>query len=91
MITIDLPSRYSDIKSSLTQTEDKLMFNLNSDSNFIRVIYDGRSDVIQSIDLEGGPLISVGDKNVYEGHTLKEIKEIKEQFKFIFEKDEDKE
>ena len=90
MITIDLPSRYTDIKSSLIQCEDKLTFNLKSDSNYVRVIFNTKPDAIQSIDLEGGPLISVGDTNVFEGHTLKQIIEDKEQFKFIFEKNEDK-
>lgn len=90
MITIDLPSRYANIKSSLIQCEDKLTFDLKSDSSYIRVIFNTTPDEIQSIDLEGGPFMSIGDTNILEGHTLKQIIEDKEQFKFIFEENEDK-
>lgn len=90
MITIQLPSRYKDINSSLIQCEDKLTFDLKSDSNYVRVIFNTNPNEIQSIDLEGGPFMSVGDTNIFEGHTLKQIVEEKEQFKFIFEKNEDK-
>lgn len=90
MITIDLPSRYQNVKSSLVQREGELTFDLKSDSSYIRVIFNTTPDEIQSIDLEGGPFMSVGDTNILEGHTLKQIIEDKEQFKFIFEENEDK-
>lgn len=90
MITIDLPSRYQNVKSSLVQCEDKLTFDLKSDSSYVRVIFNTTPDEIQSIDLEGGPFMTVGDTNIFEGHILRKIIQDKEQFKFIFEKNEGK-
>ena len=36
-------------------------------------------------------MISVGNKDLIEGRTLKQIVEVNNQFRFIFEKNEDKE
>ena len=87
---INLPSRYNEIVSSLEDTLVPFTFDLKTNSNSIRVMFKENSKDIQAIDLEGGPFISVGNTDLLEGYTLDEIVEIKEQFKFIFKKNEDK-
>ena len=87
---INLPSRYSEISSHLEDTLIPHTFELKTNSLSIRVIYKENSKDIQAVDLQGGPMISVGDKRLIEGRILKEIVEINDQFRFIFEKDEDK-
>lgn len=91
MIKIDLPSRYENIVSSLEHTMIPHTFSLSTNSEVIRVIYKENSKDIQSIDLQGGPMISVGNKDLIEGRTLKQIVEVNNQFRFIFERNEDKE
>ena len=90
-IKIDLPSRYRDVISSLEQTDDPLVFKLNTNSHYIRCGFKPDSKERTFVDLEGGPFISIGNDTIFEGHKLKDIVEAEEGFKFIFEKNEDKE
>lgn len=91
-VKINLPSRYNEVTSSLEQSDDDPnMFELRTNSQTIRVVFEKSPKTIMAIDLEGGPFMEVDDKNIYEGHTLKKIVEDKERFKLIFTKDEDKE
>lgn len=91
-VRINLPSRYNEVTSSLEQSDDDPnMFELRTNSQTIRVVFEKNPKTIIAIDLEGGPFMEVDDKNIYEGHILKKIVEDKERFKLIFAKDEDKE
>ena len=91
-VRINLPSRYNEVTSSLEQSDDDPnMFELRTNSQTIRVVFEKSPKTIMAIDLEGGPFMEVDDKNIYEGHILKKIVEDKERFKLIFAKDEDKE
>lgn len=93
-IKIELPSRYRDVHTVIEQTDNPSIFNVKTDSNYVRIIYDGEKDVedvkIKHIDFEGGPFISLGNTILYKGHTLKEIVSETKGYKFIFEKNEDK-
>ena len=75
---IKLESRYKDINSDLIQIEDN-KYLLNTNSEYVRL---GRAEnsTIYSIDLEGGPMISIGD--TIQG---KKIKSIKSQYVIEFE------
>ena len=93
---IKLPSRYSEVITILEQTSDPNIFNVNTNSNYVRQIFDSEKDVedrkIACIDFEGGPFISIGNKDIYEGHTLKDVYyDMKDCcYKFVFEDNEDK-
>ena len=75
---IKLESRYKDINSDLIQIEDN-KYLLNTNSEYIR-LSRAENRTIYSIDLEGGPMISIGD-------TIqdKKIKSIKSQYVIEFE------
>ena len=75
---IKLESRYKDVNSKLIQVEDNT-YLLKSNSKYIRIRHT-ENRAIYSIDLEGGPMISIGDN--IQG---KKIKNIKEQFVIEFE------
>ena len=75
---IKLKSRYKDINSDLIQIEDN-KYLLNTNSEYIRIIKD-ENMAINGIDLEGGPMISIGD--AIQG---KKIKSIKSQYIIEFE------
>ena len=75
---IKLESRYKDVDSKLIQVEDN-KYLLNTNSEYIRIIKD-ENMAINGIDLEGGPMISIGD--TIQG---KKIKNIKEQIVIEFE------
>ena len=75
---IKLESRYKDVNSDLIQIEDN-KYLLNTNSEYIRIIKD-ENMAINGIDLEGGPVISIGD--TIQGKKIKSIKEMK---KFIVE------
>ena len=75
---IKLESRYKDINSDLIQIEDN-KYLLNTNSEYIR-LSRAENRTIYSIDLEGGPMISVGD--TIQG---KKIKSIKSQYVIEFE------
>ena len=75
---IKLESRYKDINSDLIQIEDN-KYLLNTNSEYIRIIKD-ENMAINGIDLEGGPVISIG--NTIQGKKVKSIKEVK---KYIVE------
>lgn len=88
---IELHSRYPDEVSSLEPTEESLIYELKTTSTMIRCGFEPDSKNITFIDLSGGPFMAVGNTTLLEGHKLKQIIEDKELFKFIFEKNEDKE
>ena len=75
---IKLDSRYKDVDSKLIQIKDN-KYLLNTNSEYIR-LSRAENRAIDSIDLEGGPMISIGD-------TIqdKKIKSIKSQYVVEFE------
>ena len=66
---IKLESRYKDVDSNLIQIEDN-KYLLNTNSEYIRLSRD-ENRTIYSIDLEGGPIIDVGD--TIQGKKIKSI------------------
>ena len=75
---IKLESRYKDVDSKLIQVENN-KYLLETNSECIRISRDAYL-TINSIDPEGGPMISVGD--TIQG---KNIKSIKSQYVIEFE------
>lgn len=75
---IKLESRYKDVNSDLIQIEDN-KYLLNTNSEYIN-LSRAKNRTIYSIDLEGGPMISIGD--TIQG---KKIKSIKSQYVIEFE------
>ena len=75
---IKLESRYKDVDSNLIQIEDN-KYLLNTNSEYIR-LSRAENRTIYSIDLEGGPMINIGD--TIQG---KKIKSIKSQYVIEFE------
>ena len=75
---IKLESRYKDINSDLMQIEDN-KYLLNTNSEYVR-LSRAENSTIYSIDLEGGPMLSIGD--TIQG---KKIKSIKSQYVVEFE------
>ena len=75
---IKLESRYKDVDSNLIQIEDN-KYLLNTNSEYIR-LSRAENRTIYSIDLEGGPIIDIGD--TIQG---KKIKSIKSQYVIEFE------
>ena len=78
---IKLESRYKDVNSELIQIEDN-KYLLNTNSKYVRLsrVSPSRDMIIYSIDLEGGPMISIGD--TIQG---KKVKSIKSQYVIEFE------
>ena len=66
---IKLESRYKDINSDLIQIEDN-KYLLNTNSEYVR-LSRAENNTIYSIDLEGGPMMSVGD--TIQGKKIKSI------------------
>ena len=66
---IKLESRYKDVDSNLIQIEDS-KYLLNTNSEYIR-LSRAENRTIYSIDLEGGPMISIGD--TIQGKKIKSI------------------
>ena len=66
---IKLESRYKDVNSNLIQIEDN-KYLLNTNSEYIR-LSRAENRTIYSIDLEGGPMISIGD--TIQGKKIKSI------------------
>ena len=66
---IKLESRYKDVDSDLIQIEDN-KYLLNTNSEYIR-LSRAENRTIYSIDLEGGPMISIGD--TIQGKKIKSI------------------
>ena len=66
---IKLESRYKDVDSNLIQIEDN-KYLLNTNSEYIR-LSRAENRTIYSIDLEGGPMISIGD--TIQGKKIKSI------------------
>ena len=56
---IKLESRYKDINSELVQVKNN-KYLLETNSEYIRIDRDDNK-ILYSIDLEGGPMISIGD------------------------------
>ena len=75
---IKLESRYKDINSDLIQIEDN-KYLLNTNNEYVR-LSRAENRTIYSIDLEGGPMLSIGD--TIQG---KKIKSIKSQYVVEFE------
>ena len=75
---IKLKSRYKDINSELIQIKDN-KYLLETNSEYVR-LSRAENRTIYSIDLEGGPMIDVGD--TIQG---KKIKSIKSQYVIEFE------
>ena len=75
---IKLKSRYKDVDSELIQIKDN-KYLLETNSEYIRINED-ENMMVDSIDLEGGPMISIGD--TIQG---KKIKNIKSQYVIEFE------
>lgn len=75
---IKLKSRYKDINSELIQIKDNT-YLLETNSEYVR-LSRAENRTIYSIDLEGGPIIDVGD--TIQG---KKIKSIKSQYVIEFE------
>ena len=67
---IKLESRYKDVDSKLIQIEDN-KYLLNTNSEYVR-LSRAENRTIYSIDLEGGPIIDVGD--TIQGKKIKSIK-----------------
>lgn len=66
---IKLESRYKDVDSNLIQIEDN-KYLLNTNSEYVR-LSRAENRTIYSIDLEGGPMISIGD--TIQGKKIKSI------------------
>ena len=66
---IKLESRYKDVNSKLIQVEDN-KYLLNTNSEYVR-LSRAENKTIYSIDLEGGPMISIGD--TIQGKKIKSI------------------
>ena len=75
---IKLESRYKEVNSELIQIEDN-KYLLNTNSEYVR-LSRAENRTIYSIDLEGGPMIGVGDPI-----QDKKIKSIKSQYVIEFE------
>ena len=75
---IKLESRYKDINSELIQIKDN-KYLLETNSGYLRINED-ENMIIQYIDLDGGPMINIGD--TIQG---KKIKSIKTQYVIEFE------
>ena len=75
---IKLESRYKDINYDIIQIEDN-KYLLNTNSEYVR-LSRAENRTIYSIDLEGGPMLSIGD--TIQG---KKIKSIKSQYVIEFE------
>lgn len=75
---IKLESRHKEVDSKLIQVENN-KYLLETNSTYIRIIKN-KNMIIKSIDLEGGPMISIGD--TIQG---KKIKSIKSQYVIEFE------
>ena len=75
---IKLESRYKDMNSDLIQIEDN-KYLLNTNNEYVR-LSRAENSTIYSIDLEGGPMLSIGD--TIQG---KKIKSIKSQYVIEFE------
>ena len=75
---IKLESRYKDINSKLIQIKDN-KYLLETNSGYLRINED-ENMIIQYIDLDGGPMINIGD--TIQG---KKIKSIKSQYVIEFE------
>lgn len=75
---IKLESRYKDINSELIQIKDN-KYLLETNSGYLRINED-ENMIIQYIDLDGGPMINIGD--TIQG---KKIKSIKSQYVIEFE------
>ena len=75
---IKLESRYRDINSELIQIKDN-KYLLETNSGYLRINED-ENMIIQYIDLDGGPMINIGD--TIQG---KKIKSIKTQYVIEFE------
>ena len=67
---IKLESRYKDIDSKLIQVENN-KYLLETNSEYVR-LSRAKNRTIYSIDLEGGPIIDVGD--TIQGKKIKSIK-----------------
>ena len=70
---IKLDSRYKDVDSKLVQIENK-EYLLRTNGEYIRTIGENPM-ILTSIDLEGGPMISIGD--TIQNKKVKNIKQIK--------------
>ena len=66
---IKLESRYKDVDSKLIQIEDN-KYLLNTNSEYVR-LSRAENRTIYSIDLEGGPMLSIGD--TIQGKKIKSI------------------
>ena len=66
---IKLESRYKDVDSKLVQVENN-KYLLETNSKYIRIDRDDNK-ILYSIDLEGGPMISIGD--TIQGKKIKSI------------------
>ena len=75
---IKLESRYKDVDSKLIQVENN-KYLLETNSGYLRINED-ENMIIQYIDLDGGPMINIGD--TIQG---KKIKSIKSQYVIEFE------
>ena len=77
MEKIDLSSRYNDVLTELEFISNNRGI-ITTNGEFIRTILKSKSerstpdDIIQAIDYEGGPMISVG--NILAGHKVKRIR-----------------
>ena len=75
---IKLESRYKEVNSELIQIKDN-KYLLETNSGYLRINED-ENMIIQYIDLDGGPMINIGD--TIQG---KKIKSIKTQYVIEFE------
>ena len=79
MEKIDLSSRYNDVLTELEFISNNRGI-ITTNGEFIRTILKNKSeqttpdDTIQTIDYEGGPMISVG--NILAGHKVKRIRNV---------------
>lgn len=73
MDNLELESRYQDVKTYYTPINDYSGI-IRSNGNYTRCILNEEGNAIQSIDFEGGPMLSIGDS--LKGYD-KKIKSIK--------------
>ena len=66
---IKLESRYKDVNSELVQVKNN-KYLLETNSEYIRIDRDDNK-ILYSIDLEGGPMLSIGD--TIQGKKIKSI------------------
>lgn len=80
MKTVNLPSRYRDVKTTLTQASNN-EWKFKTTGLSMRSGYDSNTGEITMIDPEGGPFIASGFK--FDGNTVERIEKREDGFYLI--------